>query len=265
MRKDILNHEIKVGGWIQIGSPVSGEILAKAGFDWIAIDLEHTEIELKDFTNIMRGISRYNVFPMARVCKNSTISIRKCLDCGAKGIIVPLINTKAEAESAVRACKFPPDGVRGFAFARANEWGVGFDEYAKTANDEIVVMIMIETKEAVENIEEIVSVEGVDGVFIGHYDLSGSYGVPGETEHTYITEAKDKVLRACKKYNKVIGQHIVLPTEENVKIAVESGYTFLALGIDTVFISAGAKTALNMVKRCETKVTVGGNQWQTYL
>jgi 2-keto-3-deoxy-L-rhamnonate aldolase RhmA len=248
MKKDIITGNICIGTWIQTGSTVVSEILANVGYQWVAVDLEHTETCMESFTNILRAISKYDVFPMVRVCGNSTISIRKCLDSGAKGIIVPLINNRDDAIKAVKACKYPPEGVRGFAFVRANEWGDKFDTYAKNANDETVVIVMIETKEAVENINEILSVDGVDGVFIGPYDMSGSYGVPGQTNHKLVVEAKARVLEACKKYNKAAGQHIVLPTKENVANAIEQGYTFLALGMDTVFVANGAKEVLEMAK-----------------
>lgn len=248
MKKDIITGNICLGTWIQTGSPVVSEILANVGYKWIAVDLEHTETCLESFTNILRAISKYDVFPMVRVCANSVISIRKCLDSGAKGVIVPLVNNKEDAKNAVQATKYPPLGVRGFAFVRANEWGVNFDTYAKNANDEIVVIVMIETKEAVENIDEILSVDGVDGVFIGPYDMSGSYGVAGQTSHQLVEEAKIKVLNACKLHKKVAGQHIVVPTKENVQTAIKEGYTFIALGMDTVFVADGASKALDMAK-----------------
>ncbi len=248
IRQALKNGEVKIGSWVQIGSPVSGEILAKAGFDWLAADMEHTEIELSEFANRARAISNYPVSPMVRVCENNTIAIRKCLDCGAQGIIVPLVSSKADVEKAVQACKFPPQGIRGYAFVQANEWGKSFDAYAQRANEDITVIVMIETKAGVDNIEEILSVPGVDGVFIGPYDLSGSYGVAGQTSHPLVTQAKENILKACQKFHKAAGQHIVLPTKENINEAIAQGYQFIALGMDTVFVQSGAEQSLQMAK-----------------
>ena len=248
MRQDLLAQTPLYGSWIQTGSPAAAEILANAGFRWLAVDMEHTETTLKDFTNIARAVEKYGVFPMVRVSENNTVEIRKYLDCGAKGIIVPMVNSAKEAKRAVAACKYPPEGVRGFAFVRANDWGSSFDSYVKDANRKTVVIVMVETKDAVENIDEILSVDGVDGVFIGPYDLSGSYGIPGQTGHKLVKDAMQTVLAACKRRKKAAGQHIVLPTAENVSEAVASGFTFLALGMDTVFISEGAKNALIMTE-----------------
>lgn len=227
-----------IGTWLQSGSPVIAEIMANYGMDFIAMDMEHTDINEEIFTHCARAIQGQTV-PFARVRENDTIAIRRLLDCGAEGIIVPLIETAEQAKAAVASAKYPPQGVRGFAFVRANQWGKDFDRYAASANEKISVIVMIESKLAVENIEEILNVDGVDGIFIGPYDLSGSYGVPGQTSHPLVIEGMNKVLAACKKYHKAAGQHIVLPTEENVKKALQDGYTFLALGMDTVFAAQG--------------------------
>ena len=148
-----------------------------------------------------------------------------------------------QAKNAVRAAKYPPLGIRGFAFVRANGWGKDFDNYAKSANDDVLLAVMIETKQAVENIDEILEVDGVDAVLIGPYDLSGSYGVTGKLDNPEVLHGMEKVLEACNRHGVAAGQHIVNPNETNVKRALEQGYTFLALGMDTVFIADGAKAA----------------------
>lgn len=249
IREKIKNKELVVGTWIQTGSPVAAEIMAECGFDFIAADMEHTDISNECFYHIARSLGGKTA-PLARVKSNNTISIRQVLDGGASGVIVPLINNAKEAEMAVAAAKYPPVGVRGFAYVRANSWGMEFDEYAKTANDEIAVIAMIETMQAVENINEILSVDGIDAVFIGPYDLSGSYGVAGQTCHRLVTDGMNRVLEACKTKGIAAGQHIVLPTQQNISAAIEQGYTFLALGMDTVFITSGAKSCISISTLC---------------
>lgn len=239
------------GSWIQTGNTVAAEILAGEGFDFMVVDMEHTDSNEKEFCDIARAVKAASAScePMARLRENDTLAIRRVLDCGAKGVIIPLVNNAESAKKAVAAAKYPPEGVRGFAFVRANGWGKDFDTYAKEANGETTVIVMIESKEAVENIDAILEVEGVDGVLIGPYDLSGSYGVVGQTDHPSVQAAKSKVLTACLKHHKAAGQHIVLPTEENLAEALSEGYTFLALGMDTVFLADGAKRVMNVVKK----------------
>ena len=239
---------LSVGSWCQIGHPANAEILAKAGFDWMALDCEHGEAEDADIGNFCRAVSQYGCTPLIRVKENAALPIRRALDLGAMGVIVPLVNSADDAKRAVAAAKYPPVGIRGFAFHRGNNWGVDFDEYARNANNNIAVIVMIESKEAVENIDSILAVDGVDGVFIGPYDMSGSYGIIGETSNPVIKNACLKVAAACKKHGKAAGQHIVLPNKKNVNTAIEQGFSLLALGMDTVFLADGAKLSLEMIK-----------------
>jgi len=138
--------------------------------------------------------------------------------------------------------------VRGFAFHRGNDWGVDFTDYAAQANDQIAVVVMIESKEAVENIDAILAVEGVDGVFIGPYDMSGSYGIPGQTSDPIIQNACARIVEACRNAGKAAGMHVVIPTPEAIAKAVADGFTFLAVGVDTIFLDQAARSALAVAK-----------------
>jgi 2-keto-3-deoxy-L-rhamnonate aldolase RhmA len=149
----------------------------------------------------------------------------------------------------VRAAKYPPRGERGFCFSRMNNWGSGFAAYAATANDDIAAVVMIESRQGVENVDAILAVDGVDGVFIGPYDLSGSYGVPGQTTHERVQAGCRRVLDACRAAGKAAGMHVVIPSETAIAEAMADGFTFLALGVDTVFLGAGARDALACAKR----------------
>ena len=247
VKQALAKRELSVGSWLQSSSPVMAEIMARAGFAWLAADCEHGDVDLKDFANIARAIASYDCLPLVRVAENSTIQIRRALDLGAGGVIVPLVNTPEETCAAVAAAKYPPKGVRGFAFQRANGWGADFESYCAKANDSVAVVVMIESKEAVDRIDSILAVEGVDGVFIGPYDLSGSYGVAGQTSHELVANACRKVSEACAKAGKSAGLHIVLPDQLKIQKAVADGFTFLALGMDTVFVADGAKEALKSI------------------
>lgn len=244
VRAALLERRLTVGTWIQVAHPAVAEILANAGFDWIAADCEHTDIGVNEFAALARGMHGRVPSPFVRVRENDTLAIRQMLDMGAEGVIVPLVNTAEQAEAAVRAAKYPPRGIRGFCFSRMNDWGVRFAEYSAEANDEVAVVVMIESKQAVDNIEEIISVDGVDGVFVGPYDMTGSYGIPGQTTDPTIRDACSRVVAACAKAGKSAGLHVVLPDPDAIAQAVQDGFTFLAVGVDTVFLDNAARTAL---------------------
>lgn len=249
VREALLNGKPTIGTWIQTGSPVAAEILARAGYDWIAVDCEHSSIGIESFAETARGIYGRGVVTLARVRENDTLAIRQVLDMGAEGVIVPMVNSAEDARRAVQSAKYPPVGQRGFGYCRANNWGVDFASYAQTANEDVCVVVMIESKQAVEQIDEILSVEGVDGVFIGPYDMSGSYGCVGKTSEPVIIEACAKVLEACERHGKAAGQHIVLPNDQNVSKALADGFTFIALGTDIVFLADAARDALAFARK----------------
>jgi 2-keto-3-deoxy-L-rhamnonate aldolase RhmA len=245
VRQAMLEGRLTLGTWIQIGHPAVAEILANAGFDWIAADMEHTDIDVAAFASLARGMHGRGAVPMARVRENDTLAIRQALDMGAQGVIVPLVHNAEDAGRAVAAAKYPPLGVRGYCFSRMNDWGEDFAAYAAAANEEIAVVVMIESRQGVENIDSILAVDGVDGVFIGPYDLSGSYGVPGETRHEQVLAGCQRVLGACKAAGKTAGLHVVIPDPAAVEQAVRDGYRFVGLGVDSVFLAGAARRALD--------------------
>lgn len=255
IRRKLRNREVTIGTWIQIGHPAIAEILGELAFEWIAADCEHTDITIREFAELARSLHGRAPEPLIRVGQNDTLAIRQALDMGAQGVIVPLVNSAEEAARAVMAAKFPPVGVRGFAFTRSNEYGARFDEYAGRANHEVAVIVMVESREAVSAIDEILAVDGIDGVFIGPYDLSGSYGVPGEVGHPDVVEAQRLVVAACRRAGKSAGIHVVTPAREAVVAALEAGFTFVAIGMDTVFLRDAAAGALAEVARVRANAT----------
>lgn len=233
-----------LGTWMQIGHPVPAEILANAGFEWVCVDAEHTDIGVNGVISIMRAMAHTDAVPVVRVSQNSTIEIRQMLDAGAKGIIVPMVKTVEDAEKAVAAAKYPPEGVRGFGFCRANAHGADFDTYIKEANDNIFVVAQIEHIDGVKNIDAILQVKGIDGVFIGPYDLSGSMNIPGQLDDPRVGEALQKVLDACKAAGKSSGLHVVAPDPARIVDALNKGFTFLALSVDALFMDSRARECL---------------------
>jgi 2-keto-3-deoxy-L-rhamnonate aldolase RhmA len=243
-RKALLERQVTIGSWIQINNPTSAEILANAGYEWLGIDIEHTDIDIGSLAPLLRGMYGRGAVPVARVASNDVMDIRRTLDLGVMGVLVPLVSTPQDAQRAVEAAKYPPVGKRGFAFCRANEWGGDFDAYVKTANAETAVVAMIETKEAVKNIDAILAVEGIDGVFIGPYDMSGSYGIPGQTDAEVVRDACQRVLDACERASKSAGIHIVNPTPSMIQKSLDDGFTLICLGIDVVFMRQAAHAAM---------------------
>jgi len=248
LRRALLDRSLSLGTWIQIGHPACAEILARAGFDWVCVDLEHGGIDLETMTNLFRTLDGFDCVPVARLPLNDPIWIHRTLDAGARGLIIPMVKTAAEADAAVRHAKYPPRGVRGFGYSRANLHGVDFDEYIATANDEIAMIMQIEHKDAIGNLDAILEVDGVDGLFIGPLDLSGSMGLTGQMTHPDVVAALETYRDACRRHQTTAGMHVVRPTGDNVRDAIDQGYTLIALGVDTVFLNAGAADALKSAR-----------------
>lgn len=246
-RKALLDRKLTIGAWMQIGHPSIAEIFARCGFDWLCVDLEHGVIDLEMMTNIFRAIERYDTVPIVRLPMNDPIWIHRSLDAGAKGLIIPMVKTAQEAELAIKEAKYPPRGVRGYGYSRANIHGIDFYDYIETANDEIAMVMQIEHKDAISNFEDIVKVDGVDALFIGPLDLSGSMGITGQIDHPDMVVALDKYKTVSKKIGKSFGMHIIRPNEETIKANIQQGYTMIALGLDTVFLDEMAKKTLKSI------------------
>lgn len=249
LRRALLQREVTLGSWMQIGHPAAAEVLARAGFDWVCVDLEHGAIDLETTTNIFRALDAFDCVPVARLPQNDAVWIHRVLDAGARGLIIPMVKTAAEAEAAVREAKYPPRGVRGFGYSRANRHGADFELSIASANDEIAMIMQIEHKDAVANLEAILQVDGVDGVFIGPLDLSGSLGITGQLEHPQMVAALAQYRATCRAHAKAAGLHIVRPEAARVRRALDEGYTMLALGLDNVFMAQAAQTALQAAGR----------------
>jgi 2-keto-3-deoxy-L-rhamnonate aldolase RhmA len=244
----MLKNELSIGTWIQIGHPAVAEILARVGYDWICIDMEHGSIDIETLTHLFRAIEANDVFPIARLPLNDPIWIHRSLDAGAMGLIIPMVNSAQEIESAIHCAKFPPRGERGYGYSRANTFGMDFEDYIATANETIAIIAQIEHKEGIENIDSILQVQDLDGVFIGPLDLSGSYGKAGQLDCPEMREALQHYLEACKKHKKCAGTHIVRPDEKSIRNAINQGYKMIALGVDGVFLQMASSSALMLAK-----------------
>ena len=223
------------------------DIMATAGFEWLVVDMEHTSIDLTTAHNLIATIQANGMKALVRVSKNEEVIIKRVLDIGADGIVVPMVKSKDDAHQAINYAKYPPVGKRGVGLFRAQKYGLGFDEYKQWVNDELVIIAQIEHVEAVNNIEEIITTEGIDGVIIGPYDLSGSMGYPGEYHRDDVKDAIQSVLDACKQFNVPSGFHVIESDPAKLNERIRQGCTFLAYSIDFFFLGDAAREGMSKV------------------
>lgn len=248
LKQKLSKNELTLGSWITIGNSSVVEIMATAGFDWLCIDMEHTSIDLATAKMLITTIHANDMKALVRVSKNEEVAIKKVMDMGADGVIVPMVKSKEDAQMAVEFVQYPPIGKRGVGLYKAQNYGIGFDKYKKWVEDEAVIIAQIEHIEAVENIDEILQTEGIDGTIVGPYDLSGSMGYPGEYHRTDVVEAIKIVENACKKHNKPYGFHVIESDPHKLQERIAEGCTFLAYSLDFFFLGNSARAGMKVVK-----------------
>ena len=252
MRKNKLKELFKAGkpiinSWLAVPSSFSAEVMAKQGWDSLTIDMQHGLIDYPNAVNMLQAISTTETTPMARVNWNEPGQIMKILDAGCYGVICPMVSNKKEAENFVQACQYPPKGYRSFGPIRASIYGG--EDYAKHADNEILKLAMIETKEALEKLDEILDTPNLDGIYIGPADLSLAVGEePGfdKAENTKAYKEILRILEAAKKRNLLAGLHN--GTAEYAKKMLSKGFNLVTVGSDSRFIAAGAKSDLEKLK-----------------
>lgn len=247
LKRKLAAGKVCVGATITMNSPTVVEIMSRIGLDWIWLETEHSSLTDDNVLCMLQATNGSETNTMVRVPWNDKTLIKRALDLGPDGIIVPLVNTKAEAEAAVKAMKYPPWGERGAGLARAQAYGLAMGEYMQSANEEVMTTLMIEHIQAVENIDAILSVKGVDSVMVGALDLSGSMNMLGNTADPKVEAAIQKVLAACKKAKVPAGIITVSPEAANERI--KQGFTHIIMGIDVLFLHGAAKGALAQIKR----------------
>ena len=243
-----MNKKVQIGSWITLNHFSIAEIMADAGFDWLCIDMEHTVIDYFEAQQLIAIIQSKGIKAFVRVGENNNRIIKRVLDAGADGIIVPMVNSKEDAIKAIDAVKYPPKGKRGVGLARAQKYGFGFAEYKDIDAENIRLIVQIEHIDAVNNLEDILSLEDVDGTFIGPYDLSGSMGKPGQYNDDDVKLVLGKYERIVRKHDKLIGFHVIQPDYQLVLDKIEKGYNFIAFSLDTLFLGSIAKDQMNHLK-----------------
>lgn len=231
----------ELGTWITLSEPSITEIVTEFEFDWICIDLEHSVIDYNQMQILISIIQNKNKKAYVRVGENNAVIIKRALDAGADGIIIPMIRTIDDVKKAVNHTYYPPIGERGVGLARAQSYGLNFENYKNRINDDVKLVLQIEHIDAINILEEIISFDGVSGTFIGPYDLSGSMGKPGDYNDEDVQLVLKKYINIAKKYDKLIGIHVIEPNMVEVNNRFNEGYDFIALSSDILFFSSSIK------------------------
>ena len=236
--------ERTVGSWLMLGSASAAEVLAGAGFDWIVVDLEHSATTEREAEDIFRAVELKGSVPLVRLTSNNPDQIKRMLDSGAQGIIVPMVNNAEALKSAVAAAHYPPVGNRSFALSRAQGYGPGFHAYVDESQNRTLVIALIENVEAIGNLESILAVEGIDATMIGPYDLSGSVGKPGCFEDPEVIALVDRYIEVSKAAHVPYGYHVVSTDYAEVEAKFAEGFRFVVFSTDTLFLGATARSQM---------------------
>jgi 2-keto-3-deoxy-L-rhamnonate aldolase RhmA len=248
LKKRINNGEATIGSWITLGHSAIAEIMVKAGYDWLVVDLEHSTISIEQAGELIRTIDLGGSAPLVRITSNSPDQIKRVMDAGAHGIIVPMVNSAQDASDAVAATRYAPQGNRGVGLARAQGYGPKFSEYLEWQKESAVVIVQIEHKDAISNLEEILAAPGVDGFIIGPYDLSCSMGIPGEFEKSEFKDAMDYILAKGLAMGCPAGLHIVEPDVVRLEQSISEGFRFIAYSVDVRMLDVSARKGIDSIR-----------------
>ncbi len=248
LKNKLKEKKITIGSWLTIGDCSVAEIMARAGFDWLAVDMEHSAITLSEAQQLIRTVELSGIAPLVRVSENNAICIKRVMDAGAHGVIVPMVNTEEDAARAVNAVRYPPLGKRGVGLARAQRYGLDFAGYRKWVSKNSVTIVQIEHIDAVENLDGILSTEGVDGFIIGPYDLSASLGRPGDFKHPDVVKAMKKIKKISNKYAVSPGFHVIPPDHTEILKKIGEGFKFIGFSLDSLFLGVNCSREVNELK-----------------
>lgn len=244
-RDRVKNQERLIGTLLALGSPAAAEVLSHMGYDWLFIDLEHSAMGPAEAQQLLHAVGG-RAATLIRVESRDEVGIRKALDLGADGIIIPQVNSKDEAEHFLALAKYPPFGTRSVGLGRAANYGNNFAGYVAQANQDTLVVLQVEHVDAVQNIEEIAAVAGIDAFFVGPYDLSGSMGKPGAVDDPLVSSALNKILSAARKHRIACG--IFAGSAAVAQRYLDLGFTFVAVSTDGILLGRAARAELDAIK-----------------
>ena len=249
LKRKLEKQELTLGSWLTISHQSVIEIMSTAGFEWLCVDIEHSANDLSDVFNLIGHIQGSGMQALVRVYENDPVVIKRVMDAGADGVVVPMVNSVSDAEKAVASVKYPSIGNRGVGLSRAQNYGIGFAEYQDWLEQDAVVIVQIEHINAVGELSGIIEVPGVDGIIVGHYDLSASMGFPGDFGRKEVLEALEKIDKTCKDHGKPLGFHVISTDHQKVLEKVEAGYSFLAFSLDFFFLGDLVRQEMSSLKK----------------
>lgn len=253
VKEKISKGELVIGTSVSLADPIVSEILCGCGFDFIWIEGEHSTLDKRDIDMHIMAVSKSGIAPFVRVAWNDPVIVKPVLDMGPAAVIFPFVKTSEEAKLAVSSCKYPPRGIRGFGPIRANEYSIMDNEkYLKLSEKEPWVIVQIEHVDAVNNLEQILKVEGIDSILVGPNDLSGSVGLLGQTRHPEVKKLLDNIAKECNKakipFGAAMGFNI-----ENITDWINRGISWIALDDDFSYLVSGGincyKSAVELFKK----------------
>mgnify|MGYP006416807959 FL=1 len=236
IREKLASGGSSIGSWMQIPHSSIAEIMGQSGYDWVAVDLEHGSISLHQLPDLFRALELGDTLPLARLANNHPKDCKQILDAGAGGIIVPMVDNAEQLIKVRDESRWPPSGKRGVAFSRANLFGKYFHSYIKEAQQPLLIA-MIENFNAVNNLDEILKVEGLDAILIGPYDLSASMGLTAQFDHPEFVKVTKDIKNKSEFAQIPCGVHVVKPSVDDLQAKVDDGYRFIAYSIDGVFLN----------------------------
>lgn len=248
LRQRVLSGAATIGSWITLGHVGIAEIMAGAGFDWLVVDLEHSVIPIDTAGDLIRVIDLCGSAPLVRLTSNNPDQIKRVMDAGAHGVVVPMVNSAHDAARAVAAVRYAPEGNRGVGLARAQGYGVRFKEYFAWQKENAIVIVQIEHKDALDHLDEILTVSGVDGFIIGPYDLSCSMGIPGKFDDPGFIAAMERVRGTARRLGVSAGLHIVEPDCEVLTQSIQEGYRIIAYSVDIRLLDVGVRQGLQQFR-----------------
>ncbi len=243
--------DVMIGSWINTASPVAAEIMAAAGFDFLVVDAEHSAVDVPQAQGLFQAIraGAPDCAPMVRLPGNAYDETKRYLDAGAMGVICPLVTSRKEAENLVRSVKYPPLGERGVGYGRSHGYGFAFDEYMSRADRDTFVCVQIEHIRAVEQIDAILSVPGVDAAFIGPYDLTASMGITAQFDHPRYLEARSEILAGCQRHAVRPGVHVVQPDPDEAGERIAEGFSMIAYSLDITMLGGACRRGLEAIHK----------------
>ena len=236
VKQKLKSGKATIGSWMQIPNSSVAEIMGKAGYDWVAVDLEHGHFSSQILSDIFRALELGNTAPLARIAQCDKKDIKQALDAGAKGIIIPMVESASQLAQGIEWAFYPPKGTRGVGYSRANLFGEAFESYHVESFKNTLIVAQIEHIRAVEDLDGILQVEGLDAIMVGPYDLSGSMGLTGQFEDRRFLDIMEKISQKANSHNVPMGLHVVKPVLSDLEKAVREGYQFIAYGVDAVFL-----------------------------